>query len=159
MTKGFGPMLEVARIQTFQAGPLQIRGAVKNAIIAGAKDRGKTLHLAPEEADLVFSVRETSGGLLISIDLAGQSLHLRGWRLEEGVAPLKETLSAQMLMLSRWDPRGEVLLDPMAGSGTIAAVASHIAKRKVMVLNSIAPYRFGRDATVSAFRGCRVRAA
>jgi 23S rRNA G2445 N2-methylase RlmL len=124
MIDGLRISVEVSSFKTFPAGPLQIRGAVKNAIIDGAKDRGKTLHLDPENADLVFSVREVQDNLLISIDLAGQSLHLRGWRLEEGRAPLKEVLAAQMLILSRWDPKSEVLIDPMAGSGTIAAEAA-----------------------------------
>ena len=124
MIDGLRITVEVSRIETFPAGPLQIRGTVKNALIEGAKERNVTLHLDPEHADVVFSVREVQGGLLVAIDLAGQSLHLRGWRLEEGRAPLKETLAAQMLILSRWDPRTEVLIDPMAGSGTIAAEAA-----------------------------------
>jgi 23S rRNA G2445 N2-methylase RlmL len=127
MIDGLRISVEVARMQRFAAGPLQIRGTVKNALIDGARERGVRLFLDPEHADLVFSVRELENGLLVSIDLAGQSLHLRGWRLEEGRAPLKETLAAQMLMLARWDPRSEVLLDPMAGSGTIPAEAALMA--------------------------------
>jgi 23S rRNA G2445 N2-methylase RlmL len=119
--------VEVRRVESFPAGPLQVRGTVKNAIIEGAKDRGLDLRLEPEAADLVFSVHEKPGGLTISIDLAGQALHLRGWRLEGGPAPLKENLAAQMLILSRWDPRSEVLIDPMAGSGTIAVEGALMA--------------------------------
>ncbi len=124
MIDGLRISVEVSRMDRFAAGPLQIRGTVKNALIDGAKDRKIELHLDPEHAELIFSVRQIPQGLLIAIDLAGQSLHLRGWRLEEGPAPLKETLAAQMVILSRWDPRTEVLIDPMAGSGTIAAEAA-----------------------------------
>lgn len=116
--------VEVQNVDAFAAGPLQVRGTVKNAIIEGAADRGLRLELDPVDPDLVFSVRSEDDGLLVSLDLAGQSLHLRGWRLDDARAALKETLAAQMLFLSRWDPRSEILLDPTAGTGTIVAEAA-----------------------------------
>lgn len=61
----------------------------------------------------------------LSIDTSGHSLHKRGYRAEVGVAPIKETLAAAMLMISRWKP-DRVLLDPMCGSGTIPIEAAMI---------------------------------
>jgi 23S rRNA (guanine2445-N2)-methyltransferase / 23S rRNA (guanine2069-N7)-methyltransferase len=58
----------------------------------------------------------------VSIDLAGESLHRRGYRLEGGIAPLKENLAAALLMRADWPgvaARGGALLDPMCGSGTL----------------------------------------
>ena len=52
------------------------------------------------------------------LDLAGESLHRRGWRTEGGEAPLKETLAAAILRLSGWDRRCP-LHDPLCGSGTL----------------------------------------
>lgn len=52
------------------------------------------------------------------LDLAGESLHRRGWRTDGGEAPLKETLAAAILRLSGWD-RQSPLQDPLCGSGTI----------------------------------------
>lgn len=116
--------VEVKNVDAFEAGPLQVRGTVKNAIIEGAAERGLSLEMDPEDPDLVISVKGIEGGLLISIDLAGQALHLRGWRLAAAKAALKENLAAQMLILSRWDARKEPLIDPMAGTGTIVAEAA-----------------------------------
>ena len=58
----------------------------------------------------------------VSIDLAGDSLHRRGYRLQGGIAPLKENLAAALLMRADWPgiaARGGALLDPMCGSGTL----------------------------------------
>lgn len=60
------------------------------------------------------------------IDLAGESLFKRGWRLEHGEAPLKENLAAALLRLSGWTPETP-LVDPFCGSGTIAIEAAAIA--------------------------------
>lgn len=54
----------------------------------------------------------------LMIDTSGVALHKRGYRPAAGAAPLRETLAAAMVKLSR--PRDEVLLwDPFCGSGTI----------------------------------------
>ncbi|MCH5182901.1 MAG: class I SAM-dependent RNA methyltransferase [Oscillospiraceae bacterium] len=59
----------------------------------------------------------------LMIDTTGITLHKRGYRTQAGIAPLRETLAAAMVRLSR--PREDVLLvDPMCGSGTIAIEAA-----------------------------------
>lgn len=59
----------------------------------------------------------------LMIDTTGVTLHKRGYRTQAGVAPLRETLAAAMVKLSR--PREDVLLvDPLCGSGTIAIEAA-----------------------------------
>ena len=59
----------------------------------------------------------------LSVDTTGERLHKRGWRLETGVAPLRETLAAGLLQLAEWQP-GEPICDPMCGSGTFAIEAA-----------------------------------
>lgn len=64
----------------------------------------------------------------IYLDTTGPSLHKRGWRPEGGTAPLRETLAAAMVDLSRF--RGDMtLIDPFCGSGTIAIEAACKALR------------------------------
>lgn len=59
----------------------------------------------------------------LMIDTSGETLHKRGYRKEENLAPLRETLAAAMVTLSR--PReGVLIVDPMCGSGTIAIEAA-----------------------------------
>ena len=66
----------------------------------------------------------------VSVDASGELLHRRGWRLETGRAPLRETLAAGILALCGYDPELP-FLDPMCGSGTIVleacAIALHLA--------------------------------
>ena len=61
----------------------------------------------------------------VMIDTSGVGLHKRGYRPAAGLAPLRETLAAAMVMNSR--PRENVLLwDPFCGSGTIPIEAAMI---------------------------------
>lgn len=60
------------------------------------------------------------------LNLSGEPLFKRGWRVEKGEAPLKENMAAGLLALSGWTP-DQPLLDPFCGSGTIAIEAAQIA--------------------------------
>ncbi|MED3563615.1 class I SAM-dependent RNA methyltransferase [Bacillus xiapuensis] len=72
----------------------------------------------------------------ITIDTSGQGLHKRGYRAEQGEAPLKETLAAALIMLTNWKP-DRPFIDPFCGSGTIPIEAALIGQ-------NIAP-GFNRD--------------
>lgn len=62
----------------------------------------------------------------ISLDSSGDSLHKRGYRIGQGLAPINEVLAAGMILLTGW--RGESdFVDPMCGSGTILMEAATIA--------------------------------
>jgi putative N6-adenine-specific DNA methylase len=63
----------------------------------------------------------------VSIDTSGTGLHRRGYREQGHVAPLKETLAAALLMISKWQAKIP-LIDPMCGSGTIAIEAALIGR-------------------------------
>ncbi len=62
------------------------------------------------------------------LDLSGESLHRRGYRVDGGgVAPLKESLAAAIVHLAGWNHtqnEERVLLDPMCGSGTLLIEAA-----------------------------------
>ena len=59
------------------------------------------------------------------LDTSGEALFKRGWRQDTGDAPIRENLAAGLLRVSGWKP-GEVLFDPMCGSGTILAEAAQM---------------------------------
>lgn len=63
----------------------------------------------------------------VSIDTSGKGLHKRGYRELGNEAPLKETLAAGLLLVSKWQPKIH-LIDPFCGSGTIVIEAAMIAK-------------------------------
>lgn len=75
----------------------------------------------------LFIVRIVHDEVEISADSSGDLLHRRGYRKEIAKAPLRETLAAAMVLASGWR-RGEPLLDPMCGSGTIPIEAAMIAR-------------------------------
>ncbi len=63
----------------------------------------------------------------LTIDTTGPGLHKRGYRLDKGEAPLRETLAAGIVLLSGWNS-GRLLADPFCGSGTIAIEAALIGR-------------------------------
>jgi len=69
------------------------------------------------------------GRCILSFDLSGKSLHKRGYREQGHPAPLKETLSAAILIMAGYDG-SQAFMDPMCGSGTIAIEAAMIAVHK-----------------------------
>lgn len=72
----------------------------------------------------------------LTIDTSGVGLHKRGYRVNQGEAPLKETLAASLIMLTNWNP-DRPFVDPFCGSGTIPIEAALIGQ-------NIAP-GFNRD--------------
>jgi putative N6-adenine-specific DNA methylase len=60
------------------------------------------------------------------LDLTGEPLNRRGYRVEPAPAPLNENLAAGLLKLSGWRP-DMPLLDPMMGGGTILLEAAMMA--------------------------------
>jgi putative N6-adenine-specific DNA methylase len=74
-------------------------------------------------------IRGVDDTFIVSADASGEPLFRRGWRVDTGEAPLRETLAATLLALAGWraaDP-AEALYDPMCGAGTIAIEAATIA--------------------------------
>lgn len=95
----------------------------KDAIV----DRFRACGLRPPDvrpgaADVSISVRLREKQVDVAIDMAGDSLHRRGYRRGTGVAPLKENLAAAMLLRAGWPAlaeEGAALIDPLCGSATL----------------------------------------
>lgn len=66
---------------------------------------------------------------VLMLDTSGQGLYKRGYRAVGVDAPLRETLAAAMVILSRYKGR-DPFRDPFCGSGTIAIEAALIAKNR-----------------------------
>jgi len=79
-----------------------------------------------------FTILKDTIGLYL--DSSGPALHKRGYRALSNEAPLRETLAAGMVLLSRYKGRGE-FRDPFCGSGTIPIEAALIAKNRAPGLN------------------------
>lgn len=114
-------------IRNTQFGALK----VKDAIVDCLRDfSGERPSVAKRDPDLLVNVRLAKNKAIVSIDLSGESLHRRGYRVKQGSAPMKENLAAGILIRAGWpeiSAQGGALLDPMCGSGTILIEAALIA--------------------------------
>lgn len=137
--------VDLGAAHDFEAGPLQLRGVVKNAIVDALRSRGVTAEIDADAPDVVFVVRRAGTPekrrTVVGIDIGGGARHKRGARVAAGPAPLRETMAAQLIMLSRWDARVEPLVDPMAGGGTIPIEAAGLAVGAAIRQPSQLPFR------------------
>jgi putative N6-adenine-specific DNA methylase len=102
---------------------------VKKAVATrlGKAYRAETLPETGAVYPIRFSLMKDRASLYL--DTSGVSLHKRGWRQNSNLAPLRETLAAAMVKLSRYKGR-ETVLDPFCGSGTIAIEAALAARNR-----------------------------
>ncbi len=108
-------------------GALKVKDAIVDKLRQADGTRPSIDKLNP---DLRIHLRLDRGEAILSLDLSGHSLHQRGYRLQQGAAPLKENLAAAVLIRAGW-PRiaaeGGALADPMCGVGTFLVEAAMIA--------------------------------
>jgi 23S rRNA (guanine2445-N2)-methyltransferase / 23S rRNA (guanine2069-N7)-methyltransferase len=104
---------------------------VKDAIVDQLRDQsGQRPSVSKDQPDVSVYAYVQKDVATISLDLSGESLHKRAYRLAMGAAPLKENLAAALLLQAGWAEiakQGGSLLDPMCGSGTLLIEAAMIA--------------------------------
>jgi len=100
---------------------------VKKAIVESIRSYYGTEELTETGAFFPIEVSLQKDTALLTIDTSGVGLHKRGYRIESAQAPIKETLAAALVLLSRWLPH-RPFADPLCGSGTIAIEAALIGK-------------------------------
>ncbi len=114
-------------IRHTQFGALRIKDAVVDQIRAATGERPSVDTEAPS---IRINAHLHRDQVTISLDLSGDSLHKRGYRVESVTAPLKENLAAAILLRSGWSEiaanQGS-FVDPMCGSGSLVIEAAMIA--------------------------------
>lgn len=96
----------------------------KKAIVERMKQHYKRLGFLDESgATYKIEVSILKDVATLTIDTSGAGLHKRGYRQAQGEAPLKETLAAALIQVSKWNPN-RPFVDPFCGSGTIALEAA-----------------------------------
>lgn len=104
---------------------------VKDAIVDRMRTKvGRRPDVDKAQPQLRIQARLAKGQIQLALDLSGGSLHQRGYRLEQGAAPLKENLAAGILLRLGWPEMarsGACLIDPMCGSGTLLIEAAMMA--------------------------------
>lgn len=76
--------------------------------------------------DVYINIHISHEECTVSIDSSGESLHKRGYRLDQVEVPLNEVLAAGMVLKTGWRG-GSDFVDPMCGSGTLLIEAALIA--------------------------------
>jgi 23S rRNA (guanine2445-N2)-methyltransferase / 23S rRNA (guanine2069-N7)-methyltransferase len=103
---------------------------VKDALVDQFRERsGERPSVQVERPDLQIHLHIHSDQAILALDLSGESLHRRGYRVEGAIAPLKESLAAGIVTLCGWNKAiapDTMLLDPMCGSGTLLIEAALI---------------------------------
>ncbi len=116
-----------AGIDNTHFGALKVKDAIVDKLRTAQGERPSVDKLNP---DLRVHLRLERGEAIVSLDLSGHSLHQRGYRLQQGAAPLKENLAAAVLIRAGWPQlaaEGAALSDPMCGVGTLLIEAGLMA--------------------------------
>ncbi|WP_158969070.1 bifunctional 23S rRNA (guanine(2069)-N(7))-methyltransferase RlmK/23S rRNA (guanine(2445)-N(2))-methyltransferase RlmL [Paraglaciecola sp. L3A3] len=112
-------------INNTQFGGLKVKDAIVDQFSTFFDERPSVSKISP---NIKIQARMWRSILGIYLDLSGQSLHQRNYRLKTGLAPVKEHLASAMLIRSGWTKNTAApLLDPMCGAGTIAIEGAMIA--------------------------------
>jgi putative N6-adenine-specific DNA methylase len=111
-------------LKSLEFATLKIKDAVCDRF-RDALGRRPDVDRAMPEVRIHCFLEEKKG--ILYLDTSGEPLFKRGWRTEQGEAPLRENLAAGIIMLTGWQP-GEALLDPMCGGGTLLVEAAAMAR-------------------------------
>lgn len=101
----------------------------KKAIVERLKDTYQQSTFEETGAVYKIEVSLLKDVVSIRLDTSGSGLHRRGYRKLNATAPLRETLAAALVLISRWDAH-RPFADPMCGSGTIAIEAALYGLRR-----------------------------
>jgi putative N6-adenine-specific DNA methylase len=100
---------------------------VKKAIVEKMKEKYPVQWFKESGPRYKIEVALLKNRATLTLDTSGAGLHKRGYRRLAGEAPLKETLAAALIYLSRWRA-DRALIDPLCGSGTIPIEAAMIGR-------------------------------
>jgi 23S rRNA (guanine2445-N2)-methyltransferase / 23S rRNA (guanine2069-N7)-methyltransferase len=117
----------------------------KDAIVDRIRESvGARPNIDKARPDVRIHVHVRGTRVTISLDLAGEGLHLRGRGRRGAVAPLRENLAAALLRVTGWPERCEdaPLFDPMCGSGTLLLEAAAMARE---IAPGLVRKRFGGE--------------
>lgn len=90
------------------------------------RDIGRRPDVDRDQPDIRVNLHIFEDQVDIALDAVGSSMHMRGYRRYQGLAPLNEVLAAGLIRLAGWTP-DIPLWDPMCGSGTILTEAAEWA--------------------------------
>jgi Predicted N6-adenine-specific DNA methylase len=112
-----------AKSKLFALSAIQKIG--KKAIVTRLSERYNIVTLPETGAEYHLEISLFEDVVTLALDSSGEGLHKRGYRPIMGLAPMKETLAAAIILLSVWR-YDRPLIDCFCGSGTIPVEAALI---------------------------------
>ena len=104
-----------------------IQSVSEKAIIKKLQTKYARDNFSKDGARYIIQIGLLKDEVTVLLNTSGPSLHKRGYRTDQGLAPLKETMAAALIELSFWKNE-RIFLDPCCGSGTIPIEAALIAR-------------------------------
>ena len=105
-----------------------VQRTVKKALVQALLEQHGVEELPESGPEYPIEVALLNDEATLYLDTTGIGLHKRGYRRYVGAAPIRETLAAAMVQLSRWSP-DRPFWDPFCGSGTLAIEAALIGRQ------------------------------
>ncbi len=128
--------------------PSDIQSIMKKAMVDRMKMKYHKERFEEDGDDYPVRVFLLKDVVTVALDTTGDSLHKRGYRKMQGLAPIAENLASALIQLTPWRP-DRILVDPFCGSGTIPIEAAMIAA-------NIAP-GMDREFTAESWNGIAPR--
>ncbi len=101
---------------------------LKDAILDSLREKKVQLPgIEKKVSDVTIVLRSFLDKFSLELSFTGESIARRGYRLEAGLAPVREPIAQAMIALSEWTPNN-CIVDPMCGSGTILIEAALLEK-------------------------------
>ncbi|WP_133968243.1 THUMP domain-containing class I SAM-dependent RNA methyltransferase [Eubacterium limosum] len=125
--KGVFPAAKITSVKSKLFSKSDGQRIVKKAVVERLKKVYNVGWFEETEGNYPIHIQILKDEVVLSIDTSGSGLNKRGYRQYGNEAPLKETIAAALVYLSRWQPH-RVFLDPLCGSGTIVIEAALMGK-------------------------------
>lgn len=103
--------------------PSDIQSIMKKAIVVRLLSAYRLNSFDETGEEFPIRVSILKDLVTVGLDTSGVSLHKRGYRTDNVIAPITETLAAALLDLTPWN-KDRILVDPFCGSGTFLIEAA-----------------------------------
>lgn len=121
-------VVKASSVKSKLFSPSDIQAIVKKAIVSKMQIAYNIEWFPEDGANYPLRVFIIKDMVTIGLDTSGAALHKRGYREDSGIAPIRETLAAALIMLTPWHG-DRILVDPFCGSGTILIEAAMMAAK------------------------------
>lgn len=122
------PISWVSSVKSKLFSKSDIQRITKKAIVEKMKYYYDIDDFPEDGAKYAIKIQANKDNFIVMIDTSGEGLHKRGYRAIKNEAPIKETLAAALVYLSKWQYHNKPLFDPMCGTGTILIEAAMIGR-------------------------------